>query len=235
VPFTAAQLAQMGPGLAVAAVGDVPVEPVERPCHPQLAEHVIRRLSAVGFDPAASRELPAGRHGNHGIPHGWGFIYQQVLGGAQVPCVPIFVNTFYEPNPPAPARCHEFGLALADAIADYPEPLRVGVVASGGLSHFVVDEDLDRAFLDALCGADAGKPFPADAQVLVSGTAELRNWMVAAAALHRAGLTAQVVDYQPCYRTPAGTGCAMGFVTWQRRDVAAEETRGGGQHGSGRH
>jgi 3-O-methylgallate 3,4-dioxygenase len=82
--------------------------------------------------------------------------------------VPVFVNTFWEPNPPSAARCYDFGVALGTAIESFPEDLRVGVVASGGLSHFVVDEEL------------AG----------------------------------ELVDYQPCYRSEAGTGNAMGFVTW---------------------
>ena len=28
------------------------------------------------------------------------------------------------------------------------------------------------------------------------------------------GLQFNLVDYQPCYRTEAGTGCAMGFAEW---------------------
>ena len=29
------------------------------------------------------------------------------------------------------------------------------------------------------------------------------------------GLEMKLIDYVPCYRTEAGTGCAMGFATWQ--------------------
>ena len=28
-------------------------------------------------------------------------------------------------------------------------------------------------------------------------------------------LTAQVIDYVPCYRSEAGTGCAMAFMAWR--------------------
>jgi 3-O-methylgallate 3,4-dioxygenase len=24
----------------------------------------------------------------------------------------------------------------------------------------------------------------------------------------------ELIDYVPCYRSPAGTGCAMGFAQW---------------------
>jgi hypothetical protein len=35
-----------------------------------------------------------------------------------------------------------------------------------------------------------------------------------AIAARQAGLFGELVDYQPCYRSEAGTGCAMCFVTW---------------------
>ena len=47
---------------------------------------------------------------------------------------------------------------------------------------------------------------------LVAGTSEIRNWIVTAAAADR---PATVVDYVPCYRTPTGVGCAMGFAYWE--------------------
>ena len=123
--------------------------------HSELGLHLIHEVSRAGFDPGASKVLPAGMWDNHGIPHGWGFILQQVLGGHDlIPIVPVFVNTFWEPNPPTARRCYDFGVALGAAIESFPADLRVGVVASGGLSHFVIDEDLDRAFLKALIDKD---------------------------------------------------------------------------------
>ncbi|MGW4464780.1 DODA-type extradiol aromatic ring-opening family dioxygenase [Micromonospora sp. NPDC004704] len=214
-PFTEADLAAMPPGLALAEVANVPATSTVRRGHPDLALHLIRETSTAGFDPCASRELPAGRYGNHGIPHGWGFVYQQLLGGeSDLPVVPLFVNTFWEPNPPSAARCFDFGMALGKAIASFPADLRVGVVASGGLSHFVVDEALDRAFLRALAERDAAYLRGIPNNLLRSGTSELRNWIVVAGALHQRDLAAEVVAYEPCYRSEAGTGCAAAFVTW---------------------
>lgn len=215
-PFEAAELDAMPPGLAIAEVANVPEVSTTRKCHAELALHLIRETSAAGFDPCASRHLPAGSYGNHGIPHGWGFVYQQILdGNGDIPFVPLFVNTFWEPNPPSAARCRDFGRALAHAIGTFPGGLRVGVVASGGLSHMVVDEDLDRSFLDALVRGDDDYLASLPADVLRSGTSEMRNWIVAGSALEETALTPRVVDYQPCYRSEAGTGCAMAFVTWQ--------------------
>lgn len=214
-PFSRAALDAMPPGLAEAEIANVPETSTVRRCHQELALHLIRETSAAGFDPGASGTLPAGRYGDHGIPHGWGFVLQQVLGGdSDIPFVPVFVNTFWEPNPPGARRCHDFGVALGAAIRSFPSDIRVGLVASGGLSHFVVDEDLDRRFLDALVTGDDDVLRELPARVLRAGTSELRNWIVVAGATAGTGLRARVVDYQPCYRSEAGTGCGMGFVTW---------------------
>ncbi|MFF3753258.1 hypothetical protein ACFYYH_22785 [Streptomyces sp. NPDC002018] len=229
-PFTQEQLDGMKPGLAVAEVANVPAGSTVRPGHSALARHLIERTSAAGFDPAASRELPPGEWGNAGIPHGWGFVFEQVLGGEEIPpTVPVFVNTFWEPNPPSAARCFDFGVALGEAIREFPAPLRVGVVASGGLSHFVVDEELDRAFITTLTSRDSGSLRSLPDAVLRSGTSEMRNWIVVAGALDSSSLTAELVGYEPCYRTEAGTGCAMAFMTW--RDHTGAEAAGASEPG----
>ncbi len=224
-PFTQEHLDAMPPGLSIAEVANVPAESRTRPCHSELALHLIKATGEAGFDAAASKELPAGEYGNHGIPHGWGFVLQQVLGGESgLPIVPVFVNTFWQPNPPSARRCYDFGVALGDAIRSFPAELDVGVVASGGLSHFVIDEELDSGFLEALVNSDADFLRGLSADLLRSGTSELRNWIVVGGAVAGSPLAARVVDYVPCYRSEAGTGCGMGFVAWQ--DAAGSETGG---------
>jgi hypothetical protein len=52
-----------------------------------------------------------------------------------------------------------------------------------------------------------------DPEVLVSGTSEIRNWIIVAATASAGG---EVMDYQPCYRNIAGVGCAMAFAEWDR-------------------
>ncbi|MGH3211363.1 MAG: hypothetical protein ACRDNO_26760 [Trebonia sp.] len=215
-PYTQAQLDSMPPGLAVAEVANQPERSAVRQGHAALGLHLIHEVSRAGFDPGAAKVLPAGRWANHGIPHGWGFILQQVLGGRDlIPIVPVFVNTFYQPNPPAAARCYDFGVALGAAIKSFPQDLRVGVVASGGLSHFVIDEELDRGLLQALTSKDKEFMVALKDDELRSGTSELRNWVTVGGALADTPLTARVVDYVPCYRSEAGTGCAMAFMAWQ--------------------
>ena len=60
-----------------------------------------------------------------------------------IPIVPVFINTYFAPNQPPPARCHALGQAIRTAIESFPGDARVGVVGSGGLSHFAVDEEFD--------------------------------------------------------------------------------------------
>jgi 3-O-methylgallate 3,4-dioxygenase len=215
-PYTDAQLASMPPGLAVAEVANQPKDSEVRQGHSELGLHLIREVSRAGFDPGAAKVLPAGRWKNHSIPHGWGFILQQMLGGQDlIPIVPVFVNTFWEPNPPSARRCYDFGVALDAAVTSFPQDLRVGVVASGGLSHFVIDEELDRGFIKALIDKDRDFMTGLGDDLLRSGTSELRNWVVVGGATAGTALTATVIDYLPCYRSEAGTGCAMTFMAWQ--------------------
>jgi 3-O-methylgallate 3,4-dioxygenase len=88
----------------------------------------------------------------------------------------------------------------------------VGVVGSGGLSHFVVDEALDRHVLAILAKKDAEAIAALPATQLDSGNSEIRNWIAAAGAAEH--LEMELVDYVPSYRSEAGTGVGMGFAVW---------------------
>jgi 3-O-methylgallate 3,4-dioxygenase len=120
------------------------------------------------------------------------------------------VNTYYPPAPSA-KRCVDFGRALATVLRRFPEDKRFAIVASGGLSHTTIDEQLDHGFIEALKRNDLSYMATMRAADLIDGTSEIRNWIVAAAAADRAG---QMIDYIPLYRTTTGIGCAMGFARW---------------------
>jgi hypothetical protein len=94
-----------------------------------------------------------------------------------------------------------------------PGNARVGILGSGGLSHFMVDEDLDRLVLDACRRNDGEALSSIPMKKLNSGTSEIRNWIaVAGASKH---LKTDWQEYIPCYRSAAGTGCGMGFAVWK--------------------
>jgi hypothetical protein len=126
--------------------------------------------------------------------------------------VPVFINTYYAPNVPTARRCYELGGVVRQAIESWDSDARVAVIASGGLSHFVVDEELDRRVLAGIKRDDAAALSSFTRRQLRSGTSEILNWIAAAGTL--SGMAAEVIDYVPGYRTPAGTGAGMAFVSW---------------------
>jgi 3-O-methylgallate 3,4-dioxygenase len=187
-------------------------EPDARRAYPvasQLALHITRFLVDQEFDVSFASTLARPR----GEGHAFGFVHRRLLGASTaLPIVPLVVNTYYPPNQPRPARCYAIGRALASAIEAFPARERVGVIASGGLSHFTVDEELDRSVLSSCKNAD-GKGFMAiPVDKLNSGSSEIRNWIVTAGAAQ--ALRTKWQEYVPLYRTPAGTGCGMAFAEW---------------------
>ena len=75
-----------------------------------------------------------------GLPHGFAFIVKRLFDNKPGPILPVFQNTCYPPNQPSPKRSYQLGQAIAAAVKEWENPARVAIVASGGLSHFVVDE-----------------------------------------------------------------------------------------------
>ena len=56
-------------------------------------------------------------------------------------------------------------------------------MASGGLSHFLVNEELDREVIEALRRKDHAALKALPAKKLLSGSSEIRNWIAVAAAV----------------------------------------------------
>ena len=178
------------------------------PVHAKLANHLIVGLIDREFDVATANALPDGE----GEGHAFGFVHQRIMKGTTIPVVPVFLNTYYPPNQPSPRRCYKLGQAIREAIEGYPESLRVGIVASGGLSHFTIDETLDGNVIRALREKDADALQSLPREQLNSGNSEIRNWICAAGALEHLDL--KWVQYAPGYRTLAGTGTGLCFGHW---------------------
>ena len=152
---------------------------------------------------------------DQGLPHGFAFIVKRLFNNQPRPIVPVFQNTCYPPNQPTAKRSYQFGQAIGAAIRDWPEPARVAVVASGGLSHFVVDEEQDHKLLAALEQKDAStlQGFPKER--LFSATSESLNWVAVGGVMEKEPLKFELVDYVPVYRTPANTGGGWAFGRWK--------------------
>ena len=86
-------------------------------------------------------------------------------------------------------------------------------MASGGLSHFVVDEAFDHALIDALRRKDVEFFRDAPLTKLMSGSSEMRNWICLAGTL--GPMEMQWVSYVPGYRTPALSGTGLCFASFR--------------------
>lgn len=181
----------------------------EYPVDAKLGLHLIQHLMDNDFDIAHSRRLSK----EHGEGHAFGFVHRRLMHERITPIVPVALNTYFPPNQPRPARCYRLGQEIAKAVERFPSDARVGILASGGLSHFTVDEELDRAFLGACKRKDGGWLSAIPVEKLNSGNSEMRNWITTAGAAD--ALDVAWSEYVPCYRSLAGTGCGMGFAVWE--------------------
>lgn len=192
-----------------------PSEPVEHPGLPDMARHVMAKLREDKFDVAVIEETPIyGREGRRVVPHAYSFIYHNMLNGNVPPSLPIHLNTFYPPNQPSMARVFEFSQSLIEAIKNWDTDQTVAIIGSGGLTHFIVDEEFDRQLIDALSN-DLDRLKDIDELYYQSGTSEVKNWVPGALAMRELGVPMTLVDYVPCYRSPAGNGHGMAFAYWR--------------------
>lgn len=174
-----------------------------------LATHVIESLVVQGFDVAPFTTDPGGC----GLGHAFTFPHRRLLSDSSVRLLPVLLNTYYPPNQPPPARCYALGVALRRAIEAAEGPDRVGVLASGGLSHFVVEEELDRSVLDAIEQSDRLALEDLPTERLLEGSSEIRNWIAAAGVFAHHALAWR--EYVPTRRSRVGSGCGNGFLVWQ--------------------
>ena len=100
----------------------------EVPSDPELARYLIERGLDEGVDWAVSEFWE--------VDHGMMVPLHKLDPDGRVPMIPVFVNCASAPMPSA-RRCFAVGRWLSEAIADWPASKRVGILATGGLSHSV--------------------------------------------------------------------------------------------------
>lgn len=179
------------------------------PVEVDLATHLVTSLTDQEFDVTRANQLKAER----GIGHAFSFLYQRLWPECDVPIVPIMINTYYPPNAPTPKRCWNLGLAVSKAIEAWGPGKRVAVMASGGLSHIMMDEEVDYQTLDGLQKNEPELLWSLPRERLVGGTSEILNWVAVGAATQH--LKMNLLDYIPGYRSLPSTGCAMTFAYWE--------------------
>lgn len=179
------------------------------PVHAGLARHMIASLVDAEFDVSTAASIAD----EEGEGHAFAFVHKRLMTDDKItPIIPVCLNTYYPPNQPTPTRCYRIGQAIREAVQSYPDDIRVGVLASGGLSHFAVDEELDRNVIDALKTKDSDYLCNIDRAKLNSGSSEIRNWICTAGAVEELDL--RWCEYIPGYRTEAGTGTGLCFAEW---------------------
>ena len=124
-PFTLGVEQAIGFGDFASRSGPLPVAA-------ELAWSIRDGLAQAGCDLALSYALTV----DHGVVQS----YEMVAAGADIPLVPLIVNTAAPPLPSLD-RCVQVGRALGAAIRGSEYPGRVLLVASGGLSHWLPSND----------------------------------------------------------------------------------------------
>jgi hypothetical protein len=147
-----------------------------------------------------------------GFGHAFGFIAQRLFRDRPIPMLPVLLNTYFPPNVMGAERAWQVGRLIGEAIGESPSDARVAVIASGGLSHFVVDEDLDRAVIAGLAPGNDALLRAIPPEALMSGSSEILNWIMTAGVASQ--LTLEWAEYEPIRRTPAGTGIGLAFAKW---------------------
>ena len=200
--------------------------PVDR----DLGLHIIESLMDQDFDVAQTQYLKAEYGGSIG-PATWYLDMKRRPSRAASACrtpspsrscagstarrppiVPITINTCYPPNWISPRRAYALGQAVRKAVEDGTPTRTSPSHCSGGLSHFVVDEELDRIALKGLRAADGEHPDHAAAPPPAVG--HDRDPELGRDAGAMGGTKMEVITYEPGYRTPAGTGCGCAVGHW---------------------
>ena len=205
------EIGMKAPGVAVAQAGRIPPEGATYPGLPSLGLRIIERLMDDSYDVTAVKKL---RPGRGAIPHAYGFVYRQIMRDQVVPNVPLVSTLSIRPTS---RRC---GAATSSACPPFTRS-RTGPTMSaspssrsGGLTHFVIDEDVDNEVIEAIKTRKIDGLERLGEPIYQAGTSEVKNWVALMGAMAELKWTPEVTAYVPCYRSLAGTGNAMGFVHW---------------------
>ena len=174
---------------------------------PALATEILETAYERGIEPSFAHELQ--------FDHGTMVPLSLIMPGMDRPVVPILFNTLAAPQPTA-KRCFELGRVIGHIAARSPR--RIGLIATGGLSHDpgernhgVVDSGFDDQFLAAMADGDGerlARYSHADFAAAGAGAFELLSWVALAGALD--GRKGEVLAYEAV--KPWATG--VGLVTF---------------------
>lgn len=169
-------------------------------------EDIVGRLIAQDFDVAGVAEM----HLDHAFNCPLEFLFKHV----RMPVLPIYVNCTIPPLP-RHQRCLAFGEALGRALREQTTVDKLAIVGTGGLSHWIgvpqtgqINTQFDLDFLERFERGELSDLAQLDSDEVIAtagnGAAEIRNWLVAAAASgHGRG---RRLAYEPIYAWKTGIG-----------------------------
>jgi len=170
---------------------------------PELATAMLEHCYANDLEPGFAFELE--------LDHGTIIPLHFLTPGFGLPIVPVMFNTLAAPQPSV-RRAFALGRNLGEVIRRCPR--RIGLIATGGMSHDpgernhgVIDEKLDREFLAAMSAGDVERITRWTTQEFAAagaGTIELLSWVALAGALGR--FRGEVVAYEPVKPWATGMG-----------------------------
>ena len=175
-----------------------------------LAKQIVGAMLQVGMTPAIFDENSPDPV--LGVGHAFGVIIKTLLQDIRLPLIPIVVNNYFPPNQPTPEICWRLGEVIHTAVQKHPGNLNIGVIASGGLSHFVVDEAWDQYILTLMRQGEPTTLQTIPTTKLQSGNSEVLNWITVAAACQH--LTVQWQQYVPVYSQSYREGVGLAFMEW---------------------
>ena len=170
---------------------------------PALAAEIVETAYDRGIEPSFAYELQ--------FDHGTMVPLSLIMPKMDRPVVPVLFNTLAVPQPTA-KRCLALGRVIGDIAARSTR--RIGLIATGGLSHDpgernhgVIDTDFDAKFLAAMVAGDGdrlGRYSRNDFAAAGSGAFELLSWVALAGAL--GGRKGEVVAYEAVKPWATGVG-----------------------------
>jgi len=169
-------------------------------------EDITARLIEQDFDVASVAEMR--------LDHAFNCPLEFLFKHTRMPILPVYVNCTIPPLP-RHQRCVAFGEALGKALRAQTSVGRIAIVGTGGLSHWIglpqtgqINTEFDTRFLERFERGEWAGLAELDSDEVIrsagNGAAEIRNWLVAAAA---SGHTkARRLAYEPVYAWKTGIG-----------------------------
>lgn len=114
--------------------GDWQIPPYKIPVEQELAKHILNTGLEQNIDFAFSMKMKV----DHGHTQAVYFLNDDL----NIPVVPIAVNTAAPPLPTMD-RCFQLGEVVRQAVESWEKDVKVAIVASGGLSHWVPIPKID--------------------------------------------------------------------------------------------